>query len=358
MNASISPSNLQIGSAGQDGTSGFVQNGQIDWMAFANTTWSSSTAILQRFASAGVQPVTFGAGIALASQFKLSRLSNQRMYDALNNIAGFWGYEKLLWFALGIRSFVRVMSDTQLGVNCLALCSTLAEVHGEEVSAWILEELWKAFDYPSQFLPSHSQFVTLIKACTGILTKTAFSSVVDSTLSHPIKERELLPVVSDPAEIAKALYGVFQISIGKFSRINFKGGLSCAFLASLAEWLFGFTIYVEDHLGRVIHQSTSFEAAQVHVAYSSERELSPVQISGTKYALDEFEILFNQNKSIDQTLLPRKAPWDGCLNQAFGLSSSYFDKRLILEEIGKFFGGAARIYKVLAEGETNIAKFS
>ena len=357
MNANISPNSLQIGSAGQDGVPSFVQSGQIDWVAFANSTWLSSTATLQRFASAGVQPVTFGAGIALASQFQLGQIGNQRMDDALKSIAGFWGYEKLLWFGFGVRSFVRVMSDTQLGINCIALCSCLAEVHSEDASAWILEELWKTLDYPSQYSPSHAQFVTLIKACAGVITKTAFSSVVDCVLGHAIESKKLLPMVSDPSDVAKALQGIFQISTGKFARIEIKGGLSCAFLASLAHWLFNFTIYVEDHLGVVIYQTASYDAAQVFVTYSDPTVLAKAMVSSTSFVLHEFEVLFYRKQAISHTLLTFRTPWDGCLNRVFGSGFNVLIQSLP-QITGKFLGSAARIHRALAEGEADVASFS
>lgn len=126
---------LNIGSSSQNGTPSFVQQGQVDWVAFGNTLWSTSSAILQRFASAEVQPITFGAGIALASQFKLDRLGNQRMHDVLDNLEGAPGFGKFLWFEFDVRSFLRVMGDSQLGVQCIALCSCLTEVHGPHTSA-------------------------------------------------------------------------------------------------------------------------------------------------------------------------------------------------------------------------------
>lgn len=65
---------LQVGPTWQNGAPSFMQQGQVDWVAFGNTMWSASTAMLQRFASSGIQPVTYGAGLALAGQFKMSNL--------------------------------------------------------------------------------------------------------------------------------------------------------------------------------------------------------------------------------------------------------------------------------------------
>ena len=128
---------VQIGK----GPQGFMQTGQVDWVAFAKSLWSTSSVVLQCFASAGVQPITFGAGLALASQIRLGRLGHQGMHSAIEDVRGFWSMEKLLYFGFGARSFLEAMADTQLGVNCIALCASLAEIHSEHASAWILEEL-------------------------------------------------------------------------------------------------------------------------------------------------------------------------------------------------------------------------
>ena len=149
----MSSGTLEIGSSWQNGTPGFVQQGQVDWVAFGNTLWSTSSAVLQRFASAEVQPITFGAGLALASQFKLDRLGNQRMHDALNNLQGAPGFGKLLWFGFGVRSFLQVMGDSQLGVQCIALCSSLAEVHGANASSlWEKPTLQMSHETHTSFL--------------------------------------------------------------------------------------------------------------------------------------------------------------------------------------------------------------
>lgn len=92
----MSSNTLQIGQSSSGNTASFIQNGQVDWVAFRNTLWSTSAAVLQRFASAGVQPATYGAGLALASQLQLDRVGDQRMHNALDNLSGISGFDKLL----------------------------------------------------------------------------------------------------------------------------------------------------------------------------------------------------------------------------------------------------------------------
>ncbi|MCJ1230257.1 hypothetical protein MMC12_006929 [Toensbergia leucococca] len=351
----MSSNELQIG-AWQNNSPGFVQNGQVDWVAFGNTLWSTSSAVLQRFASAGVQPVTYGAGLALASQFQLDRVGKQRMHDALTNLQGASGFGKVLWFGFGVRSFVRVMADTQLGVNCVGLCSTLTEVHSEDVAAWILEELWNLYGYPQQYLPSHAQFIALVKACSGVLTKTPFSQATGSMLGHTLDAGDTLPWISNPEDVAKAIRGLFQISNGTVSRISVVGGMECAFIAALASWFFNFKVYVEDEDGRVVYKDAPQEFAQVVVTYRRESDLCLVQVSSTTYVLHEVENLFTRNPKLDQMCLSLRTPWNGCLARVFG--AAFSDLINLPYILGGFLGSTARVYSGLAAGESEIANLS
>ncbi|KAI9817885.1 MAG: hypothetical protein M1827_001004 [Pycnora praestabilis] len=352
----MSSNTLQIGSGWPSGTATFVQNGQVDWIAFGNTIWSTSSAVLQRFASAGVQPVTFAAGLALASQFELDRVGNQRMHDALSNLHGSSGYGKVLYFGFGVRSFVQVMGDTQLGLNCIALCSSLAEIHGEDVSAWILEELWRLHNFPLVYLPSHAQFVALVKACAGVLAKTDFSSTADLMLDHALYGRNTLPEASNVEDVAGVIRGLFQISKGTICSISVTGEIECAFIAALAKWLFNFKVHVEDRAGTVLYQDASQEVAQVVVTYCAHDETALIQVSSTTFLLRHLDDLFNRNPTLDQILLTFRTPWDGCLTRIFGTA---FRNLINLPYIlGGFLGSVARVYNALALGESNVGKFS
>lgn len=354
----MSSNMLQVGQSSSGSAPSFIQNGQVDWIAFGNTLWSTSTAVLQRFASAGVQPATYGAGLALASQLQLDRVGNQRMHNALDNLPGSSGFGNLLWFGFGIRSFVRVMGDTQLGVNCVALCSTLVELHGEDASAWILEELWKLHAYPQQYLPSHAQFTALVRACSGVLAKTSFSGTADRMLGQDMDGRHpaVMPFIANVEDIAKAMQGIFNISRGAVSRISITGGLECAFIAALAQWLFNLKVYVEDEAGRLVYGDAPQEEAQVVVIYAKEAELSLVQVSSTTYVLNSVQSLFNRDPKYDEVFLTFRTPWNTCLARVYGLA---FNDLVNLPHIlGGFLGSAARVYSALAPGESNVAAFS
>ena len=338
------------------GPQGFMQNGQVDWVAFANSLWSTSSVVLQRFSSAGVQPITFGAGLALASQIRLGRLGNRRMHSAIEDIQGFWSMEKLLYFGFGARSFLRVMADTQLGVDCIALCASLAELHSEHASAWILEELWKLHGYPREYLPSHSQLTALVKACSGILIRTEFSAIPDRMLGYNISTSRLEPDISNPEDIARAIYGLGEISNGKVSTITITGGFECAYVAAFAHWLLNLSISVEDEGGRMIYQDLPPEQAQVVIAYRRQADLSLVQVSSNSYILRTLDDIFIHSPDLSDTFLYLRTPWDGCLARLFGTAFSNLTRAPNI--LGDFMGSVARIYRGLATGESDVGNFS
>lgn len=350
------PDIAQIGGPLAQNSPNFVQNGQVDWVAFANSIWSTSSALLQRFASAGVQPITFGAGLALASVFDLDRIGKQRMDSALEKNQGIFGFGKVLWFGFGARSFLNVMADVQSGVNCIALCSALSEVHNEHAAAWILDELWKVYGFPQQFLPSHSQFTALIKACSGVLTKTEFSLTADRMLGHTLDPRSPIPFISNAEDLGKAMSGLFKISKGNVARITVTGGMECAFVASFAQWVLNLKVYVDDDAGRVIHQDAHPEEAQVVVTYRRQADLSIVQVSSTTYVLREDEDLIVRSPTIEHNILTIRTPWDGCLTRVFGTAFNALIKAST--NLGGFLGSTARVYQALALGESDVGKFS
>ena len=333
----------------------FIQNGQVDWVAFGKSIWSTSSVVLQRFASAGVQPITFGAGLALASRFDLDRIGKQRMHSALDRIQGMWSFEKILWFGFGARSFLHVMADAQSGVNCIALCSALGEVHDEHAAAWILDELWKVYDFPQQFLPSHSQFTALVKACSGVLTRSEFGLTLDRMLGHTLDPKPNFDM-SSVEDTANAMRGLFRTSKKDFIKINVIGGAECAFIAGFAQWILNLNVYVEDEAGQPIHQDTNIEEAQVVVTYRRQADLSLVQISSVTYIIRDNDEMLLRTPTLDQILLTIRTPWEHCLIRVFGNTFAALTRAPII--FGGFLGSVARVYRALALAERDVGNFS
>lgn len=360
---------LQIGSNWRGGNPSFMQQGQVDWVAFGNTIWSASAAILQRFADAGIQPVTYGAGLGLASQFQLDRLGQWRMEKAVESLRTVPVFENLLWIGFGYQSVVRTMGETVAGLKLLALCACLTEIHSEEFSAWVLSDLWQVSGFPDEFAPSHTQFLALVKVTAGVVSATEFSTILDTMLGDQIwrqasesgsgyKNGEVSGLesgvleASNAEDLAKALHGLFKVSRGDVETIIITGGSECAFLAGLAHWLFNLRIQVQNSQGQSIFKNDE-KPAQVIFQYGELRS-NAIQIAHTTYVLEHSRAVFGRIRESEETNLIVRTPWNGCLSRVFGTTFQQLSQVSYL--LGDYLGGVARIYKAVSCGEPNVGK--
>ncbi|MCJ1381706.1 hypothetical protein MMC17_004817 [Xylographa soralifera] len=354
---------LVLGSNSSATTPTFLQNqqGQVDWVAFGSITWNGTSQVLQRFASADVQPMTFGAGIVLGNQFHISPRGQQRMEEALTRLKGIPAFQDLLWLGFGYRSLVSTMANTVGGIKCVALCSCLADVHSKASAAWILAELWKASGYPEEYEPSHAQFLALVKVCAGALVSTPFMRTIDLMLGDMLwkvvdGQCDEIPVASNFVDIAKALKGLFELSRGEVDSILIVGGGECSFIAALAHWLFDLKIYVEDDEDSLIFTSAQDSAsAKVRVRYGSARSTA-IQIPSTTYVLGNCRAVFDRAFESQDMIFIVRTPWDGCLRRTFG--SAFQLLRDLPHHLGAYLGSLARIYTALALGELYVGSIS
>lgn len=356
---------LKIGDDGE-ANPGFVQQGQVDWVAFANSIIAASVSVMQRFSSAGVHPVTVAGGLALESRFELGKKGAQNMDIALKNLSGSFGYDKLLYYRFGYKSFVNILTETKVGVKLVALCACLVDMHGIPVAADVLAALWKLEAFPERFEPSVSQFNALATACAGVVVATTFGQVGDIMLGDL---RKLMPgksvrtglsmgSISNAGDIAKALHGLFQISRGSLEYMVVVGGANCTFIGAFAQWLLDFTVHVEDETGTTIHQNTSEpETAQVRIRYRSSDQVSKeLHIASTMYVLGNHNEMLVHTPWEDTLSLVIRTPWDGCLERVFWSSISRLKGMSRIS--GEFLGSAARISAALAGGEADVGDFS
>ena len=99
---------LLIGAASS--SSGFLQQGQLDWVSFGNTTVSASLSVLRRLSAAGVQTVTHCGGLYLGNSFVTGEIGERRMDEAIGNLRTASGFDNVLYFGFGYTSYVRSSS--------------------------------------------------------------------------------------------------------------------------------------------------------------------------------------------------------------------------------------------------------
>lgn len=346
------PSSFQISA-----NTAFPQQGQVDWVSFGSVVYSLTASTLQRFSSAGVQPATYAAGIALANRFKIGSLGERRINDAIQNLRGVPGFDQILYFGFGHKSFVKLLAEDPKGSDLVALCSCLGEMHSETVTAWVLRELWSIEGFPDDYKPPHSQFMALAKACAGVLAGTSFSKTVAGMHLQVWDDwYKSIIMVSPAVDIARVLNGLFKISRGEVDTITVLGYNECAFIAGVAQWLFNFTVRVEDEGGRLVYTNTpEHETAQVTLRYVEvDRQRNPMLLANTTYILRSHRELLIQTPDDSLLKFALRAPWDECLSRLFGVAD--FDNKLIKNSktFGGFLGSVARIYAAVAKGEIEL----
>lgn len=335
---------------------GFSQQGQVDWVAMGNSVFSMSYSILQRFADAGIQPLTHHAGLAIATQFKLGEKGNQRVRDALDNLRVSYGFESVLWFGFGQKSFIRLLTERELGLNCAALCACLGETYGTSQAAQTLQNLWDVNGFPQDLQPSRSQFRALVSGCSGLFLSTPFADIVQR-MAGPYK-----PPLGDEnflvsPKLAATINGLFQVSTGRLKAIDIHGGIDIALLSAVAYWLFDLHIWVQMYDGSVLFSNCSHsEEAAVRLHYTDEedpRQKSLVQISATTFILGSVEDLFTEQ--LYGSIIFR-VKWENCLTEMFGHKGKRIQDQASL--LGKALGAIARIYEAIAKCEVDVGGLS
>ncbi|KAI0116359.1 hypothetical protein GGR51DRAFT_501101 [Nemania sp. FL0031] len=337
---------------------GFTQQGQVDWVSFGNTVVHVTINVLDRLEGAGVQALTYAGIEQLVQRFKLPELGRQRVWQTVEGLGVYNGASNLLWFGFGHRSLFRHLSESVSGLKVIALCSCLGEAHTETISAKVICALWKELGFPEDFEPSHTQFLTLIKACGGAFATSPFPELLTRMLpGNMIGPTQ--KTCSEPADIARALHALFEISSGQKKSVAVVGGAECSFIAAMAYWIFNFDVYVEDMDERLVFRSSISDStiqpatAQVYVRYI-DLARPDVVVSQTTYVLGEpKELLMYAPDS--ELVLRQRVPWDRCLHSTFG--QAFEDLSSLPTDLGSILGGVARIHAALAQGDVDVGDY-
>ena len=336
----------------------FSQQGQLDYVAAGTSVVSGASLILQRFADAGIQPMTHQAGFAISMQFQLGELGSQRVRDALSRIRPSHGFESVLWFGFGYKSYLALLTEQELGLNCAALCACLGETYGEARAAQLLQALWRTYNFSNELEPSRSQYRALISNCSGFLLSTPFPDIVQR-MAGPYKDDGYVNAslsATTSTDLAKALNALFQISKGALKAIEVHGGRDIAFLAAVAYWLFDLKVWVQMHDGSTMFSNCLYReqaSVRLHWGDVDSTQSSLIQVSATTFVLRSVEDLI-----IDDPHSPIifRINWDCCLTELF-----HDEVEDILDQaalLGKVLGAVARIYQAIATCEMDVGGFS
>ncbi len=263
---------------------------------------------------------------------------------------------RVLWFGFGHRSFLRLPTERELGVNCAALCACLGETYGTPKAAELLQVLWEVNDFPTDLQPSRSQFGALVSGCSGLFLLTPFADIVKRLAGSYNPHFEYHDTSASP-DLAATINGLFQVSRGGLKAIEIHGGLDIAFLSAVAYWLLDLTIWVQMHDGSVLFSNYSHsEEAVVRLHYIDKedpQQRSLIQISATTFILGSVKDLISE--TLNASIVFR-VKWENCLTQMFGQEGKRIQDQASL--LGKALGAIARIYEAIANCEVEVGGLS
>ncbi|KAK7991001.1 hypothetical protein PG990_015281 [Apiospora arundinis] len=356
------PSNLiTTGQSPPTSDEGFVQQGQIDWVALIKMNSTLAVDVLARLEGGGLQPFTYIGAMNLVSHFQMPERGRQRVWDAISGLKTYKAFKKALYFGFGYRSVFDLMTQSVSGLKVIALCSALGEMHSEPVAARVLSALWREFQFPEEVEPSHEQMKALIKVCGGALLTSPFVEIASHMMNN-LPSSVLRVGCADPGDLSKTLRAVFDVTNGSKKSITIIGGASSLFIAAMAYWILDLSTHVENEVGDVLFSTSivdrleSSKSPQIYVKYSLNSDSSTAVVSESTCILNSpIDMLDYKKDGPDLPCIRHRVLWDHCLSTAFG---GRFNRLLGLENaLGIILGSMARIYQGLAGGEPAASEY-
>jgi hypothetical protein len=235
----------------------FAQQGSVDWVALSRSTFTFSVDVLARFAKAGVEMITVAMGQAIFTNFKLRPDGQQRFSDAIAKLKAFSSYGQILWFGFGVKHIVKILSETERGSACAAMCACLSVSYDSLFSSRVLKALANQQAAPNTLTPSLSQWNALLSVCAGAITDSAFPKLVEgmsrllnlSKTSHDF----FLNEATSPTELASAIVELGRVSKGEVRSVTLLGGVDCGWLAAVSQWLLSLSVDIMDEHGCTLY---------------------------------------------------------------------------------------------------------
>ena len=242
-------------------SSGFFQQGSVDWVALSNTTVGFSVAVLSRFSKAGIDLLTLQMGRAICSNFVLEPKAQEQISEAIRCLRRYGSYGDVIWFGFGIKEIVRDLADTEEGLALVALCAALSTAYDSYFISRVLRELCILSKAPGNLTPALHQWRALAEVCAGILMSSHFAKLANGL--HCLMMGMIKQSIgkcnepTTPVALAEAIQVVARISKHNLSSATFSGSLDCAWLAAFSESILSLDVGVCDSEGTLFYRSRS-----------------------------------------------------------------------------------------------------
>ena len=324
-----------------NGGPSFAQQGSVDWVALSNSSVQFSVAVLARLSRAGIDAFTLQFGRAICSNFSLEPHAQERIYDAIVKLKKYGSYKDIIWFGFGIKDVVTDLADTEEGLTLVALCAALAATYDSMYAAMVIRELCVLCKAPQSFTPAIRQWKALVDLCSGMFANTHFTLVangfrrlISGHLYHLIGRH----TPTSHSALAEAILMLAKVSKGNLLNTTFSGGIDCAWLAALAEWILSLDVAICDPSGSLLYRSRGVTdkhpQVTIIVPNAAEDAVQEVLIRSKASFIPSGRILLQKDPALrGVNLLNWQGSWSTILHDVF---HSNIDD-LLAGETGQYF---------------------
>jgi hypothetical protein len=188
-----------------------------------------------------------------------------QFHDALSSVKYIGVFNsRTLYFGFGINHITNILYHTDEGARVMAMCACLTECYEEQYAASVMLEWTKILAGGKSSIPSYQQWLGVIGACTGILARSPFATLVEDFMgldgydhvaggvgSRPTKSGKhngpgkRIPSlgITKPEAMAHALIGICKTAAGDIEKITISGGAGAAFVAAIANSFLGLGVH-------------------------------------------------------------------------------------------------------------------
>lgn len=311
-------------------TSGFRQQGTMDWVALAQKPVQFSFSVLARYSKAGIDPLTVAAGQATCTSLKIPWKVQQEILERMSKLPCMALYGKVAWFGFGLKHALLDLTDRDGGLECLTLCGCLAESYSSFFGAQVLQAFCRRQNMPSDLLPGIRNWQALLKPCAGIFASSKFPNLIQgfARLLVPPSPLGVHSYEATPPDVlAQALILLTQVSSKHLENFTITGGIDCAWLAAFAEFVLGLRIEILTCDGVQEHCSSSSCASpggKIQVTFLKDGAAKPeIEITRKCFILPAGRDLIKIDTYRDPHALRNyvRSPWTSILGDSFGKSA-------------------------------------
>ena len=355
---------------------GLTQQGAINWDNIVHRSLTFSVGVLNRCANAGVDPYSVVVGQAVAQSFPLARRGRENVHRAVTALRYQNGIAGALWFGFGVRAFVRTLVLTSEGTSLLALCASLAECFHEDLAAEVMFHVVKAYKAPGELTPSTTQWLMIIRACSGALATSKFPVLAEgfmrldpgsgrtTMLNRSLQQLPFVRGCPLPEDLATVIIAVGKVASGQLESIHVTGCAAVGWIGAIAEWLFDLKVTIfssPDDLTPVYSNCPRDQDAQIYLTFDRDSS-SSTSVSQSRLHLVRKSYFLPNSTSLmvmdqgsvesEKVIFSGRVSWQTCLTDAFG--TNFKRLRQVPLNFGTALGCAARIFKAIIKAEPGV----